>query len=69
MRYLILTILVLAGCGEMVQAPGAPEIQCAQGYLIPTVTTMPDGSRIVTLTHEGRIEAIIVLPPLKKGPE
>jgi ABC-type Fe3+-hydroxamate transport system substrate-binding protein len=63
--FLIIIVLLLCSCGQLVQVKDTPEVMVKE-ELTTTVTTQPDGNRIVTIQGGETVYAIIALPPIKK---
>ena len=63
---LLLSVCLLAGCGEMKPIHGAPEVIVHEDCPA-TVAVQPDGSRLITIRTGEVVRVIILLPPAKSA--
>lgn len=67
MRYMIValvTLVILAGCGQMNPVSGAPEVIVREENTV-TLTVQPDGERLITIRSGEIVYAVVLLPPAK----
>lgn len=63
---LLLSVCLLAGCGEMKPVEGAPEIHVRED-MGANVSVQPDGQRLVIIRGGEAVHVIILLPPAKSA--